>query len=64
MGRLEMLHRTSPVFVTLQYFVNTYRRSVEHKSKAAPTTNPFYYKGAKKKDFTIYCEMLGKLVGE
>lgn len=59
-----MLHRTSPVFVTLQYFVNTYRKSVEHKSKAASITKRFYYKGAKKKDFTIYSKMLGKLVRE
>ena len=62
MGGLEMLHRASPVFVILQYFVNTYRKSVEHKSKAASITNPFYYRGVKKKDFAIYSEMLGKLV--
>lgn len=64
MGELEMLHSTSPVFVTLQYFVNTYRKSVEYKNKAASIANPFYYKGTKKKDFTIYSEMLGKLVRE
>lgn len=64
MGGLEMLCRTSSVFVTSQYFVNTYRKSVERKSKAVPIPNLFYYKEAKKKDFTIYSEMLGKLVCE
>lgn len=58
------MHRTSSFFVAVQYFVNTYRKSVPQKSKAVPITNAFFNKEAKKKDLTIYSEMLGKSARE
>lgn len=52
MGGLEMLHRTSPVFVT-SFCIHLENTSciLKPKNKVAPIKNPFYYKGGKKNGF-------------